>query len=196
MITIVEQFPGENQISIAAEFIERGAGKITVSGKGNIIRIDRPHFIGPFWLTVADECDVAIEEATTMNEMSIYMGQPSKLRIGKRTSFNVRCVINMHESACISIGEDCLFAPDVSVSSSNVHKIYDATTRVRINAPGDVVIGDRVWVSANSTLWGGAAVGTGSVVAFGSFVNKDFPPNCVIGGTPARLLREGIYWEP
>jgi acetyltransferase-like isoleucine patch superfamily enzyme len=104
--------------------------------------------------------------------------------------------MNIHEEACIEVGDDCLFAADVSLSCSSVHKIYDLKSMDRINPPGDVVVGDRVWICGESNLWGGTKIGQDSVIAFRSFVKECFPPNTLIGGMPARVLREGITWKP
>jgi len=47
-----------------------------------------------------------------------------------------------------------------------------------------------VWIGANCIITAGVNIGEGSVVAGGSVVTKDIPPNCIYGGIPAKLIRK------
>ena len=51
-------------------------------------------------------------------------------------------------------------------------------------------IGNDVWLGGNVVVLPGAAIGNNVVVAAGAVVSKDIPDNCVVGGAPARTLRE------
>lgn len=53
-----------------------------------------------------------------------------------------------------------------------------------------VIIEDNVMIGANVVVLEGVKIGKGAVVAAGSVVTKDVPQNCVVGGTPARILKE------
>ena len=53
-----------------------------------------------------------------------------------------------------------------------------------------IAIGDRVWVAMGATILGGVTIGEGAVVAAGAVVTADVEPYAVVGGTPARKLRE------
>jgi len=52
-----------------------------------------------------------------------------------------------------------------------------------------VVIERNVWIAAGVTIIGGVRVGENSVVAAGSVVTRDVPPNALVGGNPARVIR-------
>jgi len=54
------------------------------------------------------------------------------------------------------------------------------------------VIGDNVNVGANSLIIGGITIGNGSVVGAGSVVIKDVPPESIVAGNPARIIRSNI----
>jgi acetyltransferase-like isoleucine patch superfamily enzyme len=41
----------------------------------------------------------------------------------------------------------------------------------------------------------GTTIGSGSVVAAGSVVKGEFPSNVLIGGNPARILKENVNWK-
>jgi acetyltransferase-like isoleucine patch superfamily enzyme len=51
------------------------------------------------------------------------------------------------------------------------------------------VIGDRVWIGANATVLAGVTIGHGAVVAAGAVVTRDVAPDTVVGGVPARVIR-------
>ncbi len=53
-----------------------------------------------------------------------------------------------------------------------------------------VVVEDGVVVGANAVILEGVTVGEGAVVAAGAIVTEDVPPNTVVAGTPARVIKE------
>ena len=55
-----------------------------------------------------------------------------------------------------------------------------------------VVIGDDVWIGANCTIVAGVIIGEGAVIAAGSVVTKDVKPYTIVGGAPAKLIKERI----
>ncbi|WP_180901246.1 CatB-related O-acetyltransferase [Martelella soudanensis] len=51
------------------------------------------------------------------------------------------------------------------------------------------VIGNDVWIAANSAVMRGVTIGDGAVVAANSVVTRDVPPYSIVGGSPARVLK-------
>lgn len=58
-----------------------------------------------------------------------------------------------------------------------------------------VTIGDHVWIGENSTVMPGVKIGSGSVVASHSLVTRDVPPNTLVAGIPAHVIRENVQWK-
>ena len=55
---------------------------------------------------------------------------------------------------------------------------------------GDTIIGNDVWIGGNCTILPGVTIGNNVVVAAGAVVSHDVPDNCVVGGVPARIIKE------
>jgi acetyltransferase-like isoleucine patch superfamily enzyme len=91
----------------------------------------------------------------------------------------------------ITIGDRVYFAPLVQVLA--VNHVYADPTRPfveqGITAEG-IVIEDDVWVGAGAVVTDGVRIGRGAVVAAGAVVADDVPPHTVVGGVPARVLKE------
>lgn len=58
-----------------------------------------------------------------------------------------------------------------------------------------IVIGNHVWIGLNVTILKGVTIGDGCMVAAGAVVTKSFPPNYLIGGVPAKIIKEDILWR-
>ncbi|WP_157080641.1 acyltransferase [Methylobacterium variabile] len=195
-VAVVEEHPGYNEIDISRVLIEAGNGLIEILGRNNKIYIGDTDICAHIHLRVNGSNSAYIGDYCVLNGVNIQLVAPGSLRIGHRTGFNGHSHIHMHESARIEIGEDCLIAENTNLSTSHVHKILDLATGERLNPPGDVVLEDHVWSAGSVSLWGGAHVGRDSIIGRGSFVSKQrFPPNSLIVGAPARVVREGVTWE-
>lgn len=53
-----------------------------------------------------------------------------------------------------------------------------------------IVVGDNVWIGANATILPGVTIGENAIVAAGAVVTKNVPANTIVGGNPARIIRE------
>jgi len=53
----------------------------------------------------------------------------------------------------------------------------------------DIIIEDGVWLGANCSILPGVTIGKKSVIAAGAVVTKDVPPNVIVGGIPARIIK-------
>lgn len=194
-MNIIEQFPGENEILIAEDVLRDFPGNIVVNGKGNRVVFGRPFSCSDIYIEVNGGGVVEIGSEGLFSGQHFRLFAPGRVSLGEKCAFNGMSYVHMHETGVIQFGSDCLIAGDTSFSSSHVHKILDLESGERLNPPGDITLGDHVWISASATLWPGAKVGDNSVVGRGSYVSKEFPSNCIIAGTPARVVREGVTWQ-
>jgi len=81
-----------------------------------------------------------------------------------------------------------MMANGVYITDSDWHGIYDRTDRDSEVKP--VHIGDNVWLGDHSMVLKGVTIGENSVVAAGAVVTRDVPPNVVVAGSPATVVKE------
>ncbi|MEH3052583.1 MAG: DapH/DapD/GlmU-related protein [Patulibacter minatonensis] len=108
------------------------------------------------------------------------------LRIGRNVVINHGCTAM--DLGGIDIGDDVMIGPNVQLISSG-HPTDPATRRSEITL-GPIRIERGVWIAAGATVLQGVTVGEDAVVAAGAVVTRDVPPRTVVGGVPARLLRD------
>ena len=121
-------------------------------------------------------------------DVRLHLRAPgARIEIGDGSFLNYRTELIAH--ARVTIGRGCLLAWDVQILDSDSHPVDDAPD----TAP--VTVGDDVWIGCRATVLKGVVVGPGAVVAAGSLVVHDVPPRALVGGNPARVLREGVTWR-
>ncbi|MBN2061568.1 MAG: acyltransferase [Deltaproteobacteria bacterium] len=85
----------------------------------------------------------------------------------------------------ISLGDNVALAEDVRIFT---HSHSEASHIVR--SYGRVVVEDYAKIYAGATIMPGVIIGRQAIVAAGAMVNRNVPPNMVVAGTPARVIRE------
>jgi acetyltransferase-like isoleucine patch superfamily enzyme len=130
-----------------------------------------------------------------------YIGHGSKIAVGTSgelicgAGFGITAESTIYCAKLISFGSKCLLSWHVLVMDTDSHVILarDGTT---VNSPEPIRVGDHVWIGCRALVLKGSVVGNDCVVAAGSTVTKMIPgDNQIIGGSPCRVLREGIQWR-
>ncbi|UUX35071.1 DapH/DapD/GlmU-related protein [Fundicoccus culcitae] len=121
---------------------------------------------------------------------STRIRQPFYMDFGKNIQFGENVFINasvhMQDQGGIKIGNNALIGHQVVLATLD----HDLEPSKRGNLhPAPIVIEEDVWIGANATILKGVTIGKGSVVAAGCVVNKDVPPYSVVGGIPARVIK-------
>ncbi|MFI3285204.1 MAG: acyltransferase [Rikenellaceae bacterium] len=90
----------------------------------------------------------------------------------------------------IEIGSDSIFGNYVSLHSEN-HNYDDLDIPIRLQGVSHkgITIGSNCWIGAKATILDGANIGDGCIVAAGAVVRGLFPPNSIIGGVPAKIIK-------
>ena len=107
--------------------------------------------------------------------------------IGEYTRIGIHCTV----IGPVTIGNHVNLAQGITVTALN-HNFED--TNLRIDEQGistkPVTIGDDVWIGANAVILPGVTIGKHVVVAAGAVVTKDVPDNCIVGGVPAKKIKD------
>jgi acetyltransferase-like isoleucine patch superfamily enzyme len=110
------------------------------------------------------------------------------IRIGNRSSLNPYCILYGHGG--LEIGSHVRIATHVVIVAAN-HKfdrIGMTITDQGVSAKG-IVIEDDVWIGAGAIILDGVRIAGGAVIAAGAVISRDVPPNAVVAGVPARVIR-------
>jgi acetyltransferase-like isoleucine patch superfamily enzyme len=114
-----------------------------------------------------------------------YTAGGDEIRVGRNVFVNQNCTF--YDLGGLDIADDVMIGPNVNIITAG-HPLEPSRRRgVTIGKP--IVIDRNVWIAAGATIIGGVTVGENSVVAAGSVVTRTVPPNTLVGGNPARIIR-------
>ena len=88
----------------------------------------------------------------------------------------------------IKIGKGCMFANGSYISDADWHGIYKRAEPV--GSTKKVELKDNVWIGDRAVVGKGVTIGENSIVAAGAIVVKDVPSNVIVGGNPAKIIKE------
>jgi len=123
-------------------------------------------------------------DPSTMIQIPVYVNIGKFTRIGKNVYINHLCT--MLDMGTITIGDNVLIGPKVNILSEE-HPVNPAERKSLMVKP--VVIKNGAWIGAGATILPGVTVGENSIVAAGAIVNKDVPDNTIVGGIPAKVIK-------
>ena len=118
------------------------------------------------------------------------------ITIGNYVSFNSGCSVLSTRAKTI-VGDYVIFGPDVLIITGD-HRIDIKDKPIALVSDNeklpqndmDVVFEGDNWIGARATILKGVTIGKGSVVAAGSVVTKNVPPYTVVGGVPAKVIKQ------
>ncbi len=171
-----------------------GAGYISwharIEGKG-AINVGAHSFIArDAWLhSRTPKCNITIGEYSSVESYARLVTQDGgHIKIGDHTKVDSFCVIYGHPGS-VEIGSYVRMATHIVIVPAN-HKF--AGTGM-IYGQGDtsegVVIEDDVWIGSGVIILDGVRIGAHSVIGAGSVVTKSVPPQSVVVGVPAKVIK-------
>lgn len=114
-----------------------------------------------------------------------YTDCGKNIHIGENVFINSGC--RFQDQGGIFIGDNVLIGHNVVLASLN-HNMSPSKRGNMI--PKKIEIGKNVWIGANATICQGVKIGDGAVIAAGSVVTKDVEKNTLVGGIPAKFIKD------
>jgi acetyltransferase-like isoleucine patch superfamily enzyme len=124
-----------------------------------------------------------------------WVGHGTKIRvhegeveIGAKTVIGQECTISAFQR--VSIGRECILADRVMLIDFD-HGVTEVERPIRLQGiyKRDVHVGHNVWMGYGACILRGTTIGENCIVGTSAVVTRDFAPNSVIGGVPARVIR-------
>lgn len=171
-------------------------------------------------ISLKKRCKISIGENSRINFRAIKSAPPASLTVGQGSLIYARisadrpqAIVSIGNNTFIGgstivvadrvdIGNDVLISWGCTIVDHNSHPIEwsKRANDVKMYARGEkdwtnvsispVKICDKSWIGFNTIILKGVTIGEGAIVASGSVVTKDVAPYTIVGGNPARLIRE------
>lgn len=171
---------------------------IQADGKDNVIEIDSYSRIRNckfVFIGKGEKNRVTIGNGCKLTNVTFYLeGQENEIVIGNKTSCSGNTEFAALSGTKIIVGDDCMFAQNISIRTSDSHPIYNEQKQI-INYPENVYIGNHVWVGTHVYVLKGVRLNDDIVIGACSLVSKSFDTkNVIIAGNPAKIIKENCNW--
>lgn len=147
---------------------------------GDNVQIYHPDQVNLYGCTIGDNCKIAT-----------FVEIQSSVVLGKN------CKVEAFAFVCsgVTIGDGVFIGPSVTFTNDLNPRAVDKD--MNLLGPDEweitpTIVEDRAAIGAGSTILCGVTLGKNCMVAAGSVVTKDVPPNCLVAGCPARIIKEDI----
>ena len=152
---------------------------------GKRTKLSRLYARWPHKVSLGDR--VSLEHDVYFNDPNGYSDGVS-IRIGDGTFIGTGCEFNI--STGLTVGSSCLIAAGSRFIDHNHGTEFGAAMKDQRETAAAIALGPDVWIGANVIVLKGVTIGEGAIVAAGSVVTRTVSPYTIVGGVPARQLRE------
>lgn len=160
---------------------EMEAGQLLMHEYNQLKRTDRDKkraILGQIFQSMGDNPNV---------RPPFYVDFGSNISVGDNFFANYNCTIL--DTAKVKIGNNVMLGPAVNLLTPT-HPLHHQWRNTGLEYSRPITIEDNVWIGGGVTVVGGVTIGQGAVIAAGATVTKDVPPMTIVGGTPAKVIRE------
>lgn len=160
-------------------------------GKGTVVYLRSTIITKKGDVVIGNNCRIGTSKIGYHTGMPFYT---SILNDGLKSVVSIgdNCRINgayIHAKKQVLIGNDCVFASGIHILDSNGHVTSSNNRTVGTDVPQSISIGNNVWICTNSIILKGSTIGDNCVIAANSVVKGFFPPNSLIEGNPAKIVK-------
>lgn len=173
--------------------------KIDFKSKNSTCIIHEPTKFQNCYFSLGYNCKIEIQSTHLyIHNLTITTRDKNEVIIGKDCCCHGVNISNHDEQAKkVIIGDNCLFSYNINMRPSDGHTIYHEKSKAILNRPqGEINIGNHVWVGMNVNILKDVKISDNSIVGAASVVTKRFEEtNVIIGGTPAKILKQETNWD-
>lgn len=122
-------------------------------------------------------------------EKGADFGTGKGISLGDYSGIGVNCKVR----GPLTIGENVMMGPNVNILTHSHN--FDRTDIPMCKQGGNfksVTIGNDVWIGMNTLILPGVHIGNGVIIGAGAVVTKDIPDYVVVGGVPAKIIKNRI----
>ncbi len=203
IITLFSNIPGAIGLflrKIFYRFIFKKVGKGVVFGRGMTIR-------HPYKIEIGDNCvfdDNTVLDAKGDDESGISIGKNfilarngmlvckgGRIEIGDDVSIGGNTYVI--SETIVKFGSNILVAGNTYIVAGGNHRFERRDIPIIEQdsySKGGIEIKESVWIGANVTIIDGVKIGKGAIVGASSLVLKDVPEYTIVGGVPAKVIKE------
>jgi acetyltransferase-like isoleucine patch superfamily enzyme len=157
----------------------------------------------PHYKNIDPPC-VPITRIELLNQAKLMIGQNVMILPGTYITGSNNAVINIDSNSYIShevkinarnliwIGKNVLIGYQTMIMDYDGHTIICDNKK---NKSPQIVIKDNVWIGCKVTILKGVTIGEGSIIGANSCVVSDVPPNTMVAGNPAKIIKSNVSWE-
>lgn len=153
---------------------------------------------GTLMLGMRDTTQIILGKHVDINGC-LSVGKDGRITLGDYALIGPRALIQAITK--IDIGRFAYIGPDVLIIDSNHHSIYAMDRMIDVLAVGKgisglhavskaITIGNHVWIGRRAMIFKGVTIGDRSIVGAGAVVTHDVPPDTVVAGNPAKIVKE------
>lgn len=169
------QINGSNNVIMIEDEALLMKSLVKISGHNNRVILHRNSYVSGAELWVED------------NDCTIEIGQDAF--IGHHS--HLACT---EDGRSIIVGNGTMISSYVQIRTGDSHSLMDEDGK-RYNKAASVSIGDHCWIGEGAKVLKGVALSKDTVVGTGAIVTKSFKSGVLLGGIPAKVLKENVIWD-
>lgn len=170
---------------------------IKLKGSDNIINIGNNCNIRPLKCVLGTNSKLIIGNNVKIYGLNIFINSYSNVYIGDFTTLQTG-KLNTGRNQEIIIGKDCMFSWDIIFLAHDGHLIWTTDGKCINNTSGkirtSITLGNHIWVGGETVILPNTKIGDSTICGYRSLVKGNYPNNCIICGSPAKIIKKDIVW--
>lgn len=171
--------------------------RIQIAGNGNKLIMEKGSILLNSLVKISgNNNEVALKANSYVSGAELWIEDSNcLLSIGERTFVGHHSHLACTEDGSkLIVGDDGMISSYVQIRTGDSHSIVDFEGN-RINPAESVEIGNHCWIGEGAKVMKGVKLEGGNVVSTGAIVTKSFGKNVLLGGIPAKVIKENVSWD-